>query len=683
MAIGARILSDNLSGKTTTVTFLPTTGGTIDLGTQVIPFNNITSFPYGTYEIYVPEYDYTYTLIIEEPVDNGQSFILLSTNVGGSTYAAATLNFNDFTAEIIDFGLDVSIWESWDIYPLTNKGYFYVYKSTDNTSWLSIFTDSYNNIIGQYSAVTSNIDYDFLDGKSAYFNDRENGVFKYFDTVDVYTYVYDQYIETLNVQWDWDGVSSNNSIIFTIDNSDTLTSTSFLYTSGTSQTISTWVTADENRYYGLYVTGNFFYELVQSGGFFQNMKLYSQDGTLLQTLSISGDTYIDIRLNYFGDNKLMVVFYNYPDTIIDYNVFYYNGNTNVLDNLQHNRSNYTEIVTVSDTNFWPNDYSVDNAFINLFTTNSTYVESIGYEVSYFDTLCLFGDTNDIQIVTYQDSGLFDKSINYWGYPNNSLITFGGVSTGDTNTIFVTSGGTISLSEGLTTDTVSRSYWSFGNKYASFNFSDGNYTGGTMYLYSNDGTFLDSVFVTLSSAYNYNSRSEYNTFYFKTTTQAWYVNTSVSAFTATDIYDYTRSNNYRYSPTYHTPSSFLLYNPDGTARVINESTISDEFTLPNFATSDNWDIEMGENYFMYVYHETSSPTTNIVLFDYDGNIVNSETISYDNSNGWSADSSNDRYIFRYYDGTNNNIYLVSESTITYVTVSDYSTNDIINDIVWWD
>lgn len=161
-----------MSGKTTTVTFLPTTGGTIDLGTQVIPFNNITSFPYGTYEIYVPEYDYTYTLIIEEPVDNGQSFILLSTNVGGSTYPA-TLNFNDFTAEIIDFGLDVSIWESWDIYPLTNKGYFYVYKSTDNTSWLSIFTDSYNNIIGQYSAVTSNIDYDFLDGKSVYFNDRE------------------------------------------------------------------------------------------------------------------------------------------------------------------------------------------------------------------------------------------------------------------------------------------------------------------------------------------------------------------------------------------------------------------------------------------------------------------------------------------------------------------------------
>ena len=67
MAIGVRILSDNLSGQTTNVTYFPDTGGTIDLGTQVFPFNNISSYYYGTYNCYVPTYDYTYSLDILGP----------------------------------------------------------------------------------------------------------------------------------------------------------------------------------------------------------------------------------------------------------------------------------------------------------------------------------------------------------------------------------------------------------------------------------------------------------------------------------------------------------------------------------------------------------------------------------------------------------------------------------------
>ena len=57
MAIGVRIESNNLSGKTTDVTFLPTSGGTIDLGSQTIPFNVLTADPYGVYQIYVPDYN--------------------------------------------------------------------------------------------------------------------------------------------------------------------------------------------------------------------------------------------------------------------------------------------------------------------------------------------------------------------------------------------------------------------------------------------------------------------------------------------------------------------------------------------------------------------------------------------------------------------------------------------------
>jgi hypothetical protein len=68
MAIGIRILSNNLSGLTTNVTFAPQSGGTmISLGTQVFPFNYISEYVYGTYNCYVPTYGYTYTLDVLGP----------------------------------------------------------------------------------------------------------------------------------------------------------------------------------------------------------------------------------------------------------------------------------------------------------------------------------------------------------------------------------------------------------------------------------------------------------------------------------------------------------------------------------------------------------------------------------------------------------------------------------------
>jgi hypothetical protein len=67
MAIGIRIFSDNLSGLTTNVTFLPQSGGTISLGTQVFPFNYISDYVYGTYNCYVPTYGYTYSLDVLGP----------------------------------------------------------------------------------------------------------------------------------------------------------------------------------------------------------------------------------------------------------------------------------------------------------------------------------------------------------------------------------------------------------------------------------------------------------------------------------------------------------------------------------------------------------------------------------------------------------------------------------------
>jgi len=68
MIQGIRITSDNLSGLTANVTFLPATGGTVDLGTQTIPFNNISDYPYGTYDLDVVDYERTYEIIVPAPL---------------------------------------------------------------------------------------------------------------------------------------------------------------------------------------------------------------------------------------------------------------------------------------------------------------------------------------------------------------------------------------------------------------------------------------------------------------------------------------------------------------------------------------------------------------------------------------------------------------------------------------
>lgn len=67
MEIGIKILSNNLSGLTTNVTFLPLSGGCINLGTQIFPFDYISDNIFGTYNCYVPTYNHTYSLFVPYP----------------------------------------------------------------------------------------------------------------------------------------------------------------------------------------------------------------------------------------------------------------------------------------------------------------------------------------------------------------------------------------------------------------------------------------------------------------------------------------------------------------------------------------------------------------------------------------------------------------------------------------
>lgn len=60
------ISSQNLSGLTVDVTFYPASGGTINLGPQVMPFTYVSDYYWGLYSCYSPTYNYTYTIEVPE-----------------------------------------------------------------------------------------------------------------------------------------------------------------------------------------------------------------------------------------------------------------------------------------------------------------------------------------------------------------------------------------------------------------------------------------------------------------------------------------------------------------------------------------------------------------------------------------------------------------------------------------
>ena len=64
---GIKIKSNNFNGKSVEITFNPFTGGTINLGTQTIPYDYVSSNYEGDYSIYIPEYDKTCPLRVGVP----------------------------------------------------------------------------------------------------------------------------------------------------------------------------------------------------------------------------------------------------------------------------------------------------------------------------------------------------------------------------------------------------------------------------------------------------------------------------------------------------------------------------------------------------------------------------------------------------------------------------------------
>lgn len=697
MAVGARITSTHLSGKTATVTFVPYTGATSgttqNLGTKVIPFNNITTHPYGNYNLYFAEYDYTYTLNIPEPDASVQSFVYQNRMINSDNYGAAFLNFNDFTAEIIDLGIDVGVWNNNNIYVLDNSGYMYYYIGVNNNNdRLVIFTNATHEEIGRYSGTTNSSNGNDFDGKWVAFEDVNNGVLTYSDGVSVFTYTWDPIFYTVDVEWNYDATTSDGTMI--IEKWEVPPSSGWTYngpgtshivnpTDGTTTLFKTWTDGTYIRH-KITPSSDFIVVLTETQGTsnaYTNFEIYNTSGTILETVSLTGATYTNYNEQFHGTNKYTVVFYDNNNVNTPYKIISYNGNTSNLIETSHARgTEYAQNSLDGDGNFWTDDDGTNGGVVITLYDASNWT-NYGTQVTYCDIMYMFN--NQTSFSTYTFANDESKTINIYGQLSDIYRTPCVNGDGVASMLTIMSGSTRIESMNVNISGVTNINWnSLGNRTVVQIMTNDN--NNVTYKYINElGVVIDEINdYGLVSTYATNMYSFGETAYLSIRTEGnigYYVYSGSTGFTQTGYYADTNSTSQHSSGTNRYYGAMLLYTFDQLGfRVLSSTGITSEFSFPEY---NSFDLRIGESKIMFVYNETNGGPTIIRLYDFSGTLLNSEVTSW--TNGWNnLYGVRDRFVVINYDGDNTvETYLVSENTITSVTTQDYSSEESTNDWIY--
>jgi hypothetical protein len=695
MAIGARITSENLSGKTATVTFTPYTGSTSgttqNLGTKVIPFNNITSHPYGIYNLYFAEYDYTYTLTVDEPVLSSQLFVHLNRMTTSDNFGVATLNFNDFTAEVIDFGINSDYWESKDIFPLTESGFGYYFRGRDNSDErLIIFTDASNTIVGQYSGTTEDYEFDTLNGKWIVFGDEDNGVLKYFNGTEMFTYNWDPINYYIDIEWDSEAVMGDGSFILKkyargqwTYNGDG--SSYIMKPDGTVIPFKTWTDVE---YLDHMIVPTIDFIVVENrtqgqSSIYTSLEIYNTDGEILETVSLTGATYTSVNFDFLGTDRMCAVYYNWDDNSVDYKIIHYNGTTQTLIETSHVRGiNYPSTEMAGSYGFSPSD-RVDGSVVISFYNAVNYNNNIGPTCDYFDFVYMLN--NQTEFTTYvvtndenrsmSTSGTIGNTYKVWSETTGNTI---GLLTISTNGVSITD-----LNEPISGISNSDIY-SIGDR-AVASYSTNNGINYFFHLIGVDGSVLDSLTPTLTSNYNSNINTNGDVAYLRYTRvgdgevqDGYYVYSGSTGFTSTGYYtNYDEPNDF-IQPTFIEPSTMLLWNNDQLGyRILTNNGITEELSFPEY---NSITVAVGKDKYMVVYQESETGVVKINLHNFTGTLLNSRTTNYTT---WDdIYSAKDRFVVVFLGEGTREYFLVSEETITSVMMDDFDGETTINDIFWW-
>ncbi len=441
-----------------------------------------------------------------------------------------------------------------------------------------------------------------------------------------------------------------------------------------------------DTYYAYAPTSSFMCFLGYNGSFYTDLKITDQDGNILHDIDLTPYTVNQFSdFSMCGGNKFIACLYNGGDTNVDYRIIHYNGNTGVLDNISHNRSNYTSVysfysyITAWSSAVWERTNMVIG-FAN-FPGGGGLFESY---VDYLDYVYSIGDgplnvvtiTDDSTIETYLGfSTISSKNPLFLYYDSGTYIKYGiltsggTVSTGDTAQEYAdpdydswSSDYTRDYSVIYFTRSSNRIYEVYSSsKIASKTTSPSTYTdgvsGSTYVILDNAGNSFyisPSGITDISSYYDNSGGMETDTRY-----------------GMRDGVEYGYSIVWKEEP--NSPSGFLIVKPDGSS--VNSPSIPD--------TSDTWSVYYGESIVSYRYKD--EVTGNWIFNIYD---LNTGSLLQSLDTGYTSYYTSNRYGDRIDVGFNpsGNIYeyyFITRNGILSKTIEATNTNRAYNDTYWAD
>lgn len=642
-------------------------------------YNNMGTFP--TYKI-------SWTPQVEPP---SQTAIFFSSDVyGGARWFYAVMDFlSGQITGLIDTGLNVSDYSLWNIYPLQNKGYGIFFGGSDMKV---LFVDDQGTIVNQYSGST-NYSYDVLEGKWIYWNDQGNNIFRAFNGDEVYSLSYENW-QDIYIDWDWDGATDGGTFQYTLYDDEDGTDSIRLVKANT-----TMVELDlfnvNDFYHNTYLYMNMIIVEKYTNGNDQILeyKIYDEQGTLLQTIDVSGGDYNSQDVNMFGDNNFNVILYNSNDVNVPYRIITYTKESDILINETHDRgSEYSNWNTYTDSlgTMSTNDYYSYNFYVYFY--DDGYGGQVGglYNLAYCDLYYIESGSATSNLEVLQDSGTEDKIL----APDRSMsarnlfMPFVDDDGYFKFKLFNSTGNTIRNTSILYSDIL-----------------DGGWTNlfGDYYIYkiqTNNG--VNDVMTVCCLKYD---NSEYNTYQFENT-NGWddwdfynifilinnndnsyrYLNSNSGGFQtiSTGSYLTIHSNSSHYTSDFVMKETLVVYNnSENSCSIITDTTYLDNISLP---TNENfYDIRVLKDYFVYLYSEPSTYNLIAKAYDFAGNEVNSINTEITN---WSEGirSSENRYWFSQYTDQSNQMiryHLFTNNNYEQIDMSSYSDESSLNDIVWWD
>jgi len=540
------------------------------------------------------------------------------------------LTYDKNISKIINTGYNTSGWVVDWFAPLNNSGYaIFLFSTNGPQRWVAIFYDYEGNEVGKYEAETNNVDYDTLHGQFMYLIDYTNHKIAYSDGIVYQTYEYDHTVDTINILNWYDNTLDNGFIIYesTLNNNGDLYKYSLATPNGVYQLGPALNGNYENSSPLWNRTANFIvlFHYTNSNQH-THVSLFSNTGQFIRDIILPTDhTYNDFNVDFYGTNKVSILFYDNNDNTVPYLIYNYDGNRNKLLMTHHDRHpNFSDYEVYYDSHH--NSHTTDN-YLSEDIHYVFYGESDGYNyslitVGYADILSMFNGDTEFKTYTITNSGNYeDFSIGlYSNFIGSSFIIPVINYTEDhpnVKLLNIQNSSTFYKTIRSVNDLDTLNIWSdmAGNNYILALFTI-YATDGTVYVFDGkSGDLRDSKVFTSNINWWYNYDTMYFVDYGVEGNVSWYMNSASLKF---QLIEYTNpniytTNNYIAGPPYNTPGNVMLFNSNtGRTRVITRTKFYD-FTLP--ISTGGWDLAIGNDVILYQYISNNTHTT--ILYNLKG------------------------------------------------------------------